>query len=89
MPVLWLSFMGMGVVVLLAGIVYGVKAGTRRMGGVSISRAICPQDSEARPRRYTAIAVLPTVRTSPDVHRNLSILASRKKADHLPATSRT
>ncbi len=27
MPVLWLSWMGMGVVVLLAGIVYGVKAG--------------------------------------------------------------
>ncbi len=27
MPVLWLSLMGMGVVVLLAGIVYGVKAG--------------------------------------------------------------
>jgi uncharacterized membrane protein len=27
MPVLWLSLMGMGVVVLLAGVVYGVKAG--------------------------------------------------------------
>lgn len=27
MPVLWLSWMGMGLVVLLAGIVYGVKAG--------------------------------------------------------------
>ena len=27
MPVLWLSWMGMGVVVLLAGVVYGVKAG--------------------------------------------------------------
>jgi uncharacterized membrane protein len=27
MPVLWLSWMGMGVVVLLGGIVYGVKAG--------------------------------------------------------------
>ena len=27
MPVLWLSWMGMGVVVLLAGIIYGVKAG--------------------------------------------------------------
>lgn len=27
MPVLWLSWMGMGVTVLLAGIVYGVKAG--------------------------------------------------------------
>jgi uncharacterized membrane protein len=27
MPVLWLSLMGMGVAVLLAGIVYGVKAG--------------------------------------------------------------
>jgi uncharacterized membrane protein len=27
MPVLWLSWIGMGVVVLLAGVVYGVKAG--------------------------------------------------------------
>ena len=27
MPVLWLSWMGMGVAVLLAGIIYGVKAG--------------------------------------------------------------
>ncbi len=27
MPVLWLSWMGMGVIVLLAGIIYGVKAG--------------------------------------------------------------
>ena len=27
MPVLWLSWMGMGVVVLLAGVVYGVRAG--------------------------------------------------------------
>jgi hypothetical protein len=27
MSVLWLSWMGMGVVVLLAGIIYGVKAG--------------------------------------------------------------
>ena len=27
MPVLWLSWMGMGVIVLLAGVIYGVKAG--------------------------------------------------------------
>ncbi len=27
MPVLWLSWMGMGVVVLLGGVIYGVKAG--------------------------------------------------------------
>ena len=34
MPVLWLSWMGMGVVVLLAGIIIRGKSRTRRMGRV-------------------------------------------------------
>ena len=44
MPVLWLCWMGMWIIIVLAAIIYGVKSRAGRMGRVPVFRTISLQN---------------------------------------------